>query len=510
MTSFATLPSETLVKIRKHLSVAQLVHVGQACRRLHALFASVAWANIGYFPKNYTMQGTHFAISDSKTFKQCSPVIPNNVLSGHDAIEMDTLTFLLMNNLVSDRTLSYIKTVTICAGYGIGRVTVTSDDEDGKDPATSLHKNAGALFDTAILEIYAHYPTVYEPTLEIYTQLFADTGLLGTWLTTLMQATLSIHDTKMFTSAFLRGRRLKVGPRQSRQYCSCGEKSSNFGYAKALATNEFSFAEFIATQLLQFPNMDILALDAHCSFGLEDLDNGRTRALYSLRAECLLSSISRILAKLPNVEARLSLHGRLLHNSFLSKNTGDFRQVKVARFECYNTSSHYLRGIRFMKTLQTRSGVKKLEIVTTNDPSRGDPLHPLDQTTVALVGIFLNEVADLPIRGTATDIALCSQFLTSYFYSIPLLNESYTVAQYTVTLAYVSELENIRAMFRHAGAPLTHLKIISAARYQLDVPGTTQAGLVSLTDIVLCNISLSPRTTKCMLKPGTRITQVVA
>lgn len=509
MNSLANLPIEILLKIRQHLRPSQLVHVGQTCESLHEPFVSLPWTDIGYFPQNYIMKGTHFKFSETETFEQCSPKIPNDVLSGR-SLELDKLTFLLMNNLVSDRALSYIKTVTICAGYDIGRMT---PDKGGNTTCSSFgkqfhnKKNAWALFDTAILEIYACYPRIDEAKLELYTQLFADTGRLQTWLMKLRQAKTSIQKTTMFTSTFLRGRRLRVGPQKNKKsgeiisvmQGSSSENSSNFDYANALATNEFSFAEFIATKLLQFPNLNILAIDAHDNMGA-DPDNAHTKDLYSTRAECLLSSISRVLPKLPNVEVRLSLHGRLLHGSFFSTNNESLSQIKIVRFECYDNRDHYLHGISFLKMLKISSGVEKLEVLTTNDPSSGNPRsdNALYRAVFTSGRDFVLEIAALPDNGTATDIALCSQYLTSTFHVMRLINDRYRVAQYTLTLDYRTEVWALRHIFHLPGAAMKRLKIILTKKYEL--PPVTRMGLKSLQVLELEKFSLCPQVKECFKK----------
>lgn len=430
---------------------------------------------------------------------------------------MDKLTFLLMNNLVSDRTLSYIKTVTICAGYDVARVL---PDEDAKATSTSLQKqflnraNAWACFDTAILDIYAHYPRVDETKLELYTQLFADTDRLQTWLNKLEQAEMSIQETNMFTSTFLRGRRLKVGSKQNTRgsidvkHVSSRKKSSSFDYANALATNGFSFAEFIAAKLLHFPNVRVLGIDAHSN--LPGPKNAAT--LYSSRAEWLLSKIANVLPQLPKLEVRLHLHGRLLHKSFLSAIIGDLSQIKLVRFECYNNCDHYRHGASFMRTLKARTGVKRLEIDTRNDPSNSNPIPDRTQRDhiCDLALKFLIEVEALPDGGTATEIALCSQFLTSRFNAIPCLNAHYEDAQYIMDFDDKSELDFLLSMFKHKGAAVRKITIASRKRQELDLPLDTPIGLVKLTALGLCNVFLSPQLKKRlqMLKPGLRMEQV--
>lgn len=509
MTSFAALPSEILGKIRQHLNVTQMVHVGQTCENLRWLFISRAWLYIGYFPQNHTMESSHFKLKNyNKTlkhrFRQSSPKIPSNVLSGR-AIEMDELTFLLMNNLVSDRTLSYVTRVTICAGYSIGHTTPNKKRKRtplSPEKQFCSQRTARALFDTAILEIFAIGPFVHRETLESYTRLFADTGFLQAWSKALTQAILSIQQTGTFASSFLQGRRLRVGSYQT-------TNPTNFYYAKDLATNKFSFAKFVATNLFQFPNLRNLAIDAHYKFGV-DIDNPHTTALYSTRAESLLSNIAMVLPRLPVVVAWLSIHGRLLHESFLSTNIEGLSKVKLVRFECYDTANHYLHGTRFMSILKARSRVEGLEIVTTITPKGyhrlNQALHP---STDFQQRLFLREIGRLASDGTAKHLALCSQYLTSVFSVFSAMNECYKTAQYNVDLHYPGERFHLREMFENESPALKVLRIISAKKYELDVPDITKLGLVNLRYLALRNITLGPEVTKLLeRRPGLRIEQL--
>lgn len=520
MTSFANLPLDTLKKIRQHLNFTQLVYVGQTCEYFQELFTPLAWTSIGYCPRGYTMKGKYFRLQRFTNqlrdlYGQSLPEIPNDILSGR-AIEMDKLTFLLMNNLISDRTLSRITTVTICAGYSVG--CATPDRKRKWTPSTpsssseqfSNERNAQALFDTAILEIFAHRPNINEGTLEAYTQLFADIGLLQAWSITLIQAILSIQKTRTFASAFLQGRQLRVGLKQS---VTPANWSINFGYAKALATNRFSFAEFIATKLLLLPNLINLAIDAFWDFGV-DVDNAHTIALCSARTESLLTNIAMVLPRLlPDIVLGLSIHGRLLHESFLSTNIGDLSKLKVVRFECYDNGDHYLHGTSFMKMLKARSRLEKLEIVTTNDPKGGDPtLNGTLHASIALLAQpFVQEIADLPLGGTATNLAFCSQYLTSMFTVVPIMNQRFRVIRYTIDLRHGSQIEDIRAMFGSACPVLEVLKFFSATKYELDVPGITEIGLVNLKFLELCNFTFGPEVTKLLNeRPGLEISQWMA
>lgn len=66
-------------------------------------------------------------------------------------------------------------------------------------------------------------------------------------------------------------------------------------------------------------------------------------------------------------------------------------------------------------------------------------------------------------------------------------------------------------MFRYAGTALRRLKIISTIKHELDLPGVAEAGLVNLTHLVLCNVTLGSQLTKLiMLKSGLKITQLTA
>lgn len=258
----------------------------------------------------------------------------------------------------------------------------------------------------------------------------------------------------------------------------------------------------------------MLAIDASCKFGV-DTNKAPTTALYSARTERLLSIIATVLPRLPNVEARLSFHGRLLHESFLSTEIGDLSQIKIVRFECYNNYDHFFHGCDFMAILEERASIIKLEVVTTNDPNGSDPIvdNTLLRSIFRMGENFLMYTAGLAMGKTATakEIALCSKFLTTKYYAAPLFNELYTVAQYTLTLDYEEELENLLAVFWFRGTGIRRLKIISAKKAELDLPNVDRVGLYKLTDLELYNITLSPRLTEwMMLKPGLKITQLVA
>lgn len=471
MSSLTTLSDELVARVCNRLQPTQSVRLGQTCQRLYRVLIPAVWAHIGFSTRDYYVRGKHLLCHKGHNLHS-SPGIERNVFST-DPIRMDNLTFLLLNDIIRPKTLSYIKTVTICSGYEIGNLMTRWTIR----PAPSLNElsigitNKRAAYDTAIMDIFQDYPIMSAEKLDKYTKLFSDPEYFDwKFLFSYTKRLLKESNGQFRSFFFLNGQKLKVGKGIGRcefdilSRCLSGDRTSTFEQVEKLAMHRFSFAKFITSKLCSFYNLKMLVIDINETFAKPcySFINTNEEVEFCSRAFHLLHHVNKLLERLPKLQLGLNIHLPMLLGKDKHIDPYLKSRITVLRLGTYDTGLDYAYAARFLRSFRTSKMIKTVEFSTSQEFVEPGPIS-LAHEFRAIAEFLIREIGDLSVGPSLNQLSIFSPFLTAHFRTIPYLGARMgsIKLELTVNLSDLREITYLGELLSSKNPGLKHLRVIS-------------------------------------------------
>lgn len=381
--SFLRLPCEIHLSIASYLKQCELLPLVQTCKIFHKLFTPLVWSHIGFSPSSYSEQGRQFRQARPCLSCHASPSI-SKFVNTHEPQGIDKLSYLLILGNVSKLTLSYVKSITLCAGYdftglGVDRLNIIDMylRVDSFRSCQGYYFNILAAIDLAICDVLSEGEINNEKS-NYYEDIFGSVKEFELWEHSLQVASESIKASQSFESLYLHGHTLPLGLPKNGESEITGlptssvtkpdDRSRGRYTVESLVLNTYTFQDMLVHKLLipeYLTNLSTITLDIGGSTFQSPFRHSNENYC-ARKGVLLLKTLATIINGFPALKIALNFNSPNI--GFTDFNTPDLLEIlphiTILRAVVLEQDSEFPEFSQFLLQLEQ---LEKLEIITQRD-----------------------------------------------------------------------------------------------------------------------------------------------